>query len=288
MSFRGVYTALVTPFNDGCEIDYNSLENIVEKQIMAGVSGVVVCSTTGEGMLLTQNEKIKTAKFVQKIIKNRAKLIISMCEDNILTLFDDLRKFEKLSPDAYLLSLPYYVKPNFKGLVEFVKAFASKTKTPVVLYYAPHRSSQVLTIEQLKTLCTCSSNIVGIKDASGDLMVTASLCGVKPNFSVLCGNDDLVIPSIKLGAVGIVSVASNALPKKFVDIFKTKELYAAIYDEISVFVESLKCDINPVPIKFAMNCFGCCTSRVRLPLYELDSNKKTIIREAVSKLSKTK
>ena len=290
-NFNGVYTALITPFNEDGRIDYSVFKNMIDAQIEAGVRGIVVNSTTGENFNLTKNEKIKTAKMAQKYIKSRSKLIISVGCGSFNDVLDELELYSKYNADAILLNLPCYVRPNFSGLRKFVYECAQKSNIPIILYYVPKRSGQFLNAEELLTLINISPNIIGIKYADSNLSLVAELAKLTTK-TIFCGEDVLLEEFLKLGATSAISVASNAFPKivvNFVSNFKNEESLAYInYSKFKSIIKNLFSETNPILIKHLLNLMGQNVGNTRLPLDMPSNENKNIIKEDLFKLKEQK
>ena len=285
--FKGVYTALVTPFDENGKVDYNSLKKLLDKQIEANISGVVINSTTGEGPSLTKNEKTKIANFVQKYLKNRAKLIISVGFGGFTDVLEDIKTFSKYKPDAILLNLPCYIKPNFSGLSKFVLACINESSVPIILYYVPSRSGQFLNTSQLLSLINLSPKIIGLKFADSNLAQLAELAKTS-NKIIFCGEDSLLEEFLKLGATASISVASNAFPKvvaSFMAGFKNEDSLAYLnFIKIKAIIKSLFLETNPILIKHLLNLMGFNVGSTRLPLDFPKVENKNKIKEELFKL----
>lgn len=291
IDFSGVYTAIITPFNSNGVIDYGVFKQQIEKQIEGGVNGIVVNSTTGEGFSLSEKDKQKNANFAQKQIKKRVKLIICVGEANIANTINSLNSFERYRPDAFLLNLPYFVKPNFSGLLKYVATCAKATSVPIVLYYVPKRSGQSLLTFQLIFLLNCHPNIVGIKFASDNLAQLSELAKQKDKF-VLTGEDTLFEESLKLGAVGAISVISNAFPKIVSNFVKKYNHHNDVdylnFQNIKPIIKDLFLETNPVGIKHLLNLMSANVGVPRLPLCEAGQELKDKLKEDLFKLKQQK
>ena len=285
--FNGVFTALVTPFDSKSQVDYKELKRLLDKQLNAKIDGVVINSTTGEGLNLNEKEKQKTANFVQKYVKNRAKIIISVggcCYNNTIS---EIKNFSKINPDAFLLKLPFFIKPNFSGLVKYVAGCAKATNVPIILYYVPARSGQYLSADQLTILLNVSSNVVALKYADKNLDQLSKLAKLKTK-TILCGEDDLLEECLKLGANGAISVASNAFPKQIVSfVLNFKNENSIAYKDfcgLKPIIKSLFLESNPILIKYLLNLLGFNVGKTRLPLDEPSLNSKNQIKEELFKI----
>lgn len=282
--FRGIATALVTPFDkDG--IDYTSLGRIIEFQLTHGVDALVVCGTTGEASVLTTEEKKQLIDFAVRQTRHRVPVIAG-------TGSNDTRKACELSEyacsvgaSALLAVTPYYNKTTPKGLIRSYEEIASSSDKPVIVYNVPSRTGVNITPEQYARLAEIP-NIEGIKEANGDLSqfaYTSSLC--KGKLRLYSGSDELLLPFLSLGGDGVISVAANVVPKRM------KKLYTAflsgdhkkaseMQDALTPLERALFCETNPVPVKTALYYMGLCEKRFRLPLCEMaEENEKKLVSE---------
>ena len=285
MEFSGVFTALVTPFDKNEKINFKVLKNVLNNQINAGVSGVVCNATTGEGINLTKKEKIKLIKFYLKNIDKKIKVLACVGNMSTSETIAEIKLFNKFDIDGFLLNMPFFNKPNESGLIAHLEKIAKNSQKPIIIYNVPSRSGLKLNENVINKICKIKQ-IAGIKEASGDLNLIFK-SAQNNNFSVLSGCDELFLPSLMLGANGIISVASNIYPKEMVNIynlFKNKKYNEAkkLFFEIENILKVLFVESNPIPIKFALNCVGEKVGATRLPLGELSLENKCKIRNALS------
>ena len=273
MVFKGCATALVTPFNKNGEVDYYSLKNLIEFQIANGVKGLVVLGTTGEAPTITQEERTKIIKFCVCLVSKRVPLIVGCGSNSTSVAIKHVIEAESLGADAVLVVTPYYNKCSQFGLIKHYKAIASSTKLPVIVYNVPSRTGVNILPETMLKIAKLK-NIVGIKEACGNINQLAELCKILPNnISVYSGDDLLTMPAICLGANGVISVTSNCYPELVQnmcdfafnhDLFNAKRLHEYLFD----INKALFLDVNPICVKFYMNLIGFNVGTTRLPLTE--------------------
>ena len=276
--FTGIATAIVTPMKER-GVDYDALAFLIERQIESGISAIVVNGTTGESATLTDKESESVIKFSVKTAAKRIKIIAG-------TGSNDTRHAEKLTEyacksdvDGVLLVTPYYNKATQKGLIESYAKIADASDKPCILYNVPSRTGCNILPETVKEL-SYHPKIVGIKEASGNISQVAeiiSLC--KEDFAVYSGNDDMILPVLSLGGKGAVSVLSNILPtetRKICDAFFSGDISAAAktQTELIPIIKGLFSEVNPIPVKAVLAKKGFIENRLRLPLTEMDEEKR--------------
>jgi 4-hydroxy-tetrahydrodipicolinate synthase len=272
--FSGTYTALVTPFRNDT-FDQAAFASLIETQIAGGVDGIVPVGTTGESPTLDHDEHLKVIKEAVKVAKGRTKVIAGTGSNSTAEAIDLTVAAEKAGANAALLVAPYYNKPSQEGLFLHYSKIAEATKLPLILYSIPGRCGIEIAPDTVKRLAKACPTIVAIKEAGGTVeRVHALRHAVPDNFDILSGDDSLTIPFIASGARGVISVASNIVPKEISDMVRaalkgdfvtarvTHERFYAFFKEL--FVEP-----NPVPIKFALASKGLIAPDVRLPLCQM-------------------
>ena len=270
--FRGVYTALITPFTDIGTVDYKALERIVEQQIEAGIDGLVPCGTTGESPTLSHEEHDRVIAQTIKYAAGRVPVIAGTGSNATTEAIRLSQHAEDAGADAVLLVNPYYNKPTQKGLYLHFKAIAEATALPVVLYNVPGRTGVNMTAETTVRLARDCKNIVAIKEASGSLEQVDEIIKNKPaDFDVISGDDALTFPMISCGAVGVISVIGNALPKEFSRMIRLEfngEYNAAreIHHRFTDLFSLLFVDGNPAGVKAMLHEMGMIENVLRLPL----------------------
>ena len=271
MQLKGVFTALVTPFRDG-GIDEKALKKLIGFQIASGVDGIVPCGTTGEAPTLSYEEHEKVIELAVKYAAGRVPVIAgtgSNCTDEAIELTN---KAKKLGADACLLTTPYYNKPTQEGMVSHFTAIAAQTGLPVVLYNIPGRTGVNMTPETIARLAKVK-NIIAIKEAAGSVTQVSEIYRLtNGKFTILSGDDGLFLPMMSVGAVGVVSVFSNIMPKELKALYKAfmveKNIAKAIklHTKYMPLFQNLFIETNPIPIKEAMYRMGMIAREYRLPL----------------------
>ena len=268
--FTGVCTALVTPFIHE-EINYPLLERLLERQLLAGISTVVLAGTTGEAPTLSDEEKSKMITRAKNFVGNDCMIIAGTGTNSTTHAVKISCEAEKAGADALLVVAPYYNKGNQDGLIKHFLAIASAVSIPIILYNVSSRTGHDLSVEIYRELSQCS-NIVGVKEASSDITKISKIrYSCKENFHIWTGNDDLIVPAISLGSKGVISVLSNLCPEETVEMANAAlrndyETAGAYQAALSPLIEILFSETNPIPIKYAMRYAGFDCGECRLPL----------------------
>ena len=280
--FTGAATAIITPFKDG-KIDYVSFKKIIEDQIAGGVDGIVVAGTTGEAATLTHEEHCECIDFVVKEVDGRVPVIAGTGSNDTAYGIELSQYACKAGADALLLVTPYYNKATPKGLIKNFLETAEKTDKPIILYNVPSRTGCNISLPVYKELAK-HERIVAVKEASGNISAIAELiaeCG--DYFDIYSGNDDQIVPIMSLGGKGVISVLSNVLPRETHELcnlclngnYKDAAEMQLKYLKL---INTLFCEVNPVPVKTAMAALNYCTEEMRLPLCEMDdANKEKLL-----------
>lgn len=282
--FTGVCTALVTPFLDG-KVNYPMMEQLLRRQIDAGVRAVVICGTTGEAPTLTDEEKLELFCRAKSYTGNDC-IIIAGTGCNCTSHTAQLSlSAQEAGADALLIVSPYYNKATPEGLVAHYMTVAHTVSIPVILYNVPGRSGLDIPVNVCQRLAPLP-NIVGIKEASTEIGKVTKLCRTCPNMTVWTGNDDLVVPAISLGAKGVISVLSNLLPLRTMAMTNAAlsgdlDTAAALQQQLQPLIELLFCEPNPIPVKAAMRYLGYDCGSPRLPLTELSKENKERLKKAL-------
>ncbi len=269
--FTGVYTALVTPFKNG-RLDEAALEKLVKAQIKGGVEGVVPAGTTGESPTLTVEEHIRVIELCVKFANGKVNVIAGTGGNSTSEAIYLTKAAEKVGADASLQVAPYYNRPTQEGLFQHFHAIARATKLPLVLYNIPSRCGVEIAVETVDRLAHDSVNILGIKEAGGSVDRVSQLrstLGV--NFSILCGDDGLTLPFMSVGAHGVISVASNIIPKEMVHLVKAcrmgkLDVALKLHSKYYSLFKDLFIETNPAPVKAALGLQGLIAEELRLPL----------------------
>lgn len=281
--FRGAATALITPFRDGA-VDYEAFGTILDFQLDAGISALVVCGTTGEASTMTEREQIDTVAFAVRRVSGRVPVIAGAGSNNTAHAIELSRECCRVGADALLVVTPYYNKTSQKGLVRMYTEIADSAEKPLILYNVPSRTGVNIEPSTYAALAD-HPNIAGIKEAGGNfskIAETVSLVGDK--LALYSGNDDQTVPMLALGASGVISVLSNVLPAETErmcrlffegDVKESARMQCGLIPLIS----ALFSDVNPIPVKEAMAMLGYCTPQMRLPLVALDEGKRKALRD---------
>ena len=271
--FVGSGTAIVTPYR-GYEVDYDKMAELIEMQYEGGTSALIICGTTGENPTQTIEEHAKVVDFSVKHTAGRMKTIAGVGSNDTMTALELGKAAEDSGVDGILMVTPYYNKTSQKGLVEHFSYVADRVKVPMILYNVPGRTSIGIAADTYKILSQ-HPNINGVKEASGDISLfckTRALCG--DDLYIWSGNDDNTIPMMAMGAKGVISVASNIVPDvvtKLCDHCLKGEIDAAsqIYYKYAQLFDDLFIEVNPIPVKTAMNLMGLDVGNLRLPLVDM-------------------
>lgn len=287
--FTGAGVALVTPMNEDGSVNYKKLEEILEFQIAGGTDAIIICGTTGEASTLTDEEHLECIRFACEVVKKRIPVIAgtgSNCTESAVYLS---KEAEKAGVDGLLLVTPYYNKATQNGLKAHYKKIAAAVQVPIILYNVPSRTGTTLAPQTVVDLCTEVPNIVGVKDATGDLSEVAQLLSIADGkVDVYSGNDDQIVPVLSLGGKGVISVLSNILPKEthdmvesFLngDVKKSQELQLRYF----ALIKALFSEVNPIPVKKAMNLMGMEVGSLRLPLTEMEEEHAVKLAEEMKK-----
>ncbi len=280
--FKGAATAIITPFKNG-EIDYESFGRLIDWQIEEGIAAIVAVGTTGEGSTLTDQEHKDAIKFCVEKVAGRVPVIAGTGSNDISYAIELTKYSCEIGADAMLLVTPYYNKATQKGLVASFKAIADASTKPCILYNVPSRTGCNLLPATVLELSE-HPNIVGIKEASGNISQIAELCAlVGDKIDVYSGNDDQIVPVLSLGGVGVISVLSNLMPaatQKMCDDYMSGNVDDARRSQLSLLplINALFCEVNPIPVKAAMAAMDYCENSLRLPLTVMEeAHEKTLL-----------
>lgn len=282
MKFVGTYTAIVTPFLNG-ELDDAALERLIKLQIRGGVDGVVPVGTTGESPTLTYEEHLEVIGLTVELVAGRVKVLAGTGGNSTEEAIFLTQQAEQIGADGSLQVAPYYNKPGQEGLYQHFKAIAQSTKLPLVLYSVPGRCGIEIGVETIRRLAADFKNIVGIKEAGGQPDRVSQLrAAVGPKFTILSGDDSLTLPFMSVGAQGVVSVASNIIPKQVSQMVKNYaagKSAAALKSHTQYYpvFKNLFIESNPVPVKAALAMMGVITEEYRLPLVPMEPKNREIL-----------
>ena len=284
--FRGTYTALVTPFRDG-EIDAAALEQLLERQIAGGVNGVVAVGTTGESPTLSRDEREQVIRLTLEVVNGRCQVLAGTGSYSTREAIAATVAAEKMGADGALIVAPYYNKPSQEGLFRHFQAIARSTSLPIMLYNIPGRCGIDIAADTVERLSYDCGNVVSIKEASGSVDRVSELRIRMPEaFTILSGDDGLTVPFLAVGAIGVVSVASNLLPAEvcaLVDLFRRGDIAGAqaMHRRLAGIFKDLFIEPNPVPVKQALAWRGEMSSEVRLPLCEMTAANEARLRKTL-------
>ncbi len=287
--FEGAGVALITPFKESGEIHYEKLEEIVEEQIAGGTDSIIVCGTTGEAATLTHAEHIKEIQFVCEVVAGRIPVIAGTGSNCTATAVYLSQCAQEAGADGLLLVSPYYNKTTQKGLKVHFTEIAQAVKLPLLLYNVPSRTGVNIAPETIVSLCRDVENIVGVKEASGNFSAIAKIASLSNGWvDIYSGNDDQTVPMMALGAKGVISVLSNIAPRQVHEMCAAyfagdTEKASRMQIEAIPLIEALFCEVNPIPVKEAMNLMGKEVGPLRRPLVEMEpDNRERLRREMVS------
>ena len=275
--FTGAGVAIVTPFKENGEVNYEEFAKQIELQIAGETDAIIVCGTTGEASTLSHEEHLDVIRYCIKVVNGRIPVVAgtgSNCTETAVYLSQEA---EKAGADALLVVTPYYNKVTQKGLYEHFKIVADSVKIPVILYNIPGRTGGVNILpETVVRLCTEVENIVGVKDATGNISQVAKLMSLADGkVDLYSGNDDQIVPILSLGGKGVISVLSNVAPKQTHDICAKYfegdvEGSRKIQLDAIELIDALFCEVNPIPVKKALNLMGLNAGPLRRPLTEME------------------
>lgn len=286
--FKGCATALATPFSDG-KIDFVAFKKMIERQIEGGVSALVICGTTGEASTMSIDEHLSCIDFALSIANNRVPIIAgsgSNCTKKAIHLS---KEASKLGCDALLVVTPYYNKASDEGLVSHFTSIADESECPIMLYNVPSRTGVSIPLNVYEKLSD-HDNIIGVKEASGNIAsISKLISSVGDKLQVYSGNDDQILPILSIGGLGVVSVVSNIVPdvtQKICDYYFSNDTKSAqkLQIELNPLINALFCEVNPIPLKYALERLNICSGELRLPLCEASKKVKEQIDLALSGL----
>jgi 4-hydroxy-tetrahydrodipicolinate synthase len=283
--FKGCGTAIATPFNEK-GVNLQEFSKLVEDQIQNGVDSIIVCGTTGESSTMTEKERLETIECAVKVSNGRIPIIAGTGSNNTKAVIEMNQKVEKLGVDGVLIVTPYYNKTTQEGLIRHYTEIAKNTTLPIILYNVPSRTGVNIKPETAYELSKIE-NIVAIKEASGDLSQvaqTANLCG--KNLNIYSGNDDQILPILSIGGIGVISVLSNVRPKYTHDLCynyfegNTQKATKMQIDAIPL-INALFSEVNPIPVKEALNICGYNFGEPRLPLIPMSKGKRDVLEKCL-------
>ena len=285
--FKGAGVAIVTPMNADGSVNYEQFAKLIEFQIANGTDAIIVCGTTGESSTLTHEEHLDVIRYCVEAVAGRVPVVAgtgSNCTETAIYLSTEA---EKMGVDGLLLVSPYYNKATQNGLYAHFKAVADSVKIPVILYNVPSRTGCNITPETIVRLCTDVENIVGVKEASGNISQIASLAALADGkVDIYSGNDDQIVPILSLGGIGVISVLSNVAPAQTHAICENY-LKGNVAESLRLQLEAMElchalfCEVNPIPVKKALNLMGMNAGALRMPLSEMEEKNAARLEKAM-------
>lgn len=288
--FTGAGVALITPMNEDGSVNYSKLKEILEYQIAHKTDAIIICGTTGEASTLSDEEHLECIRYTCEVVNGRIPVIAGTGSNCTQSAIELSQKAEESGADGLLLVTPYYNKATQNGLKAHYKAIAEAVSIPIILYNVPSRTGTKMAPQTVVDLCSEVPNIVGVKDATGDISEVAELLSLADGkVDLYSGNDDQIVPVLSLGGKGVISVLSNILPEETHnmvesylqgDVEKSRKLQLQYFD----LVKALFCEVNPIPVKKAMNLMGMQVGGLRLPLTEMEEQNAARLAEEMRKV----
>ena len=283
--FKGAGVALITPFHEDGSVNYEKLTEILEEQIAEGTDAIVAVGTTGEAATLTEDEHIEVVAHTVKVVNHRIPVIAGTGSNCTATAVDLSQRAEKAGADGLLLVTPYYNKATQKGLYAHYKSIADAVSIPCILYNVPGRTGMKIEPKTMADLYYNVKNIVGVKEATGDVGATSDLMRlVDEDFLLYSGEDGIIVPLLSIGGSGVISVLSNVAPKQTAEICKkwfAGDVKGAWEEQKRALplIHSLFMEVNPIPVKAGMNLQGKAVGGLRLPLTEMEEAHQEVLKE---------
>ena len=287
--FEGAGVALVTPFKANGDVNYDKLEEILEEQIAGGTDAIVICGTTGEASTMSPEEHLSVIKYGCEVVKGRIPVVAGTGSNCTREAVYMSQKAEEAGADGVLLVTPYYNKATQNGLIAHFTTIAEAIKIPALLYHIPGRTGVTMKPETIVSLCKNVPNIVGVKEASGNFSSIATMMNMADGcIDVYSGNDDQIVPLLSMGGKGVISVLSNVAPKQTHDIcqkFFDGDVKGSLQMQLDAIplISALFSEVNPIPVKAAMNMMGKEVGPLRLPLTEMEPEHQAQLKQALGK-----
>ena len=287
--FRGAGVALVTPFHEDGSVNYEKLAELVEEQIAGGTDAIIACGTTGEAATMSEEEHMDVIRFIIKAVNHRIPVIAGTGSNCTATAIDLSKQAEEAGAEGVLLVTPYYNKATQGGLIQHYEAVAGAISLPCILYNVPSRTGVTIPPETMAYLYQHVENIVGVKDATGNIsMITKLMSLVDENFLLYSGDDDQIVPLLSVGASGVISVLSNVAPRQTHEICQKwfdGDIKGAREAQFKAYplIKALFAEVNPIPVKAALNLMGKNVGSLRLPLTEATDSTKALLKDEMTK-----
>lgn len=286
--FKGAGVAIVTPFTQDYKVNFEELGKMIDFQIAGGTDAIIICGTTGESSTLTHEEHDECIKFAVEHTAGRVPVIAGTGSNSTAEAIRLSTHAQNNGADALLLVTPYYNKATQKGLIQHYTAIANSVDLPIILYNVPSRTGVNILPQTAVTLAKNVKNIVAIKEASGNISQVAELAALADGcIDIYSGNDDQVVPLLSLGGVGVISVLSNVMPKLTHDMVMSYlngdvKLSRQLQLSVMNLNKALFCEVNPIPVKEALNMMGWNAGAVRSPLCEMEPQHKELLRKELA------
>ena len=285
--FKGAGVAIVTPMKENGEVHYEKLNELIEMQIAAGTDAIIIAGTTGESATLSMEEHHEVIRAAVEYTKHRIPVIAGTGSNDTPTAIQLTKEAEELGADAALLVTPYYNKATQKGLIAHYSRIADETKLPLILYNVPSRTGTNIAAETAAELFRTKSNIVGLKDATGNFtQASRTMALTDGKLELYSGEDAIILPLLSLGAIGVISVWSNVAPKDVHDLVTLwlsgeQDKARAIQFKGLDLVDALFCEVSPGPVKEAMNLMGMNVGPLRMPLCEMEEKNREYLKKTM-------
>lgn len=286
--FKGAGVAIVTPFTQDDKVNFEELGKMIDFQIAGGTDAIIICGTTGESSTLTHEEHDECIKFAVEHTAGRVPVIAGTGSNSTAEAIRLSTHAQNNGADALLLVTPYYNKATQKGLIQHYTAIANSVELPIILYNVPSRTGVNILPQTAVTLAKNVKNIVAVKEASGNISQVAELAALADGcIDIYSGNDDQVVPLLSLGGVGVISVLSNVMPKLTHDMVMSYlngdvKLSRQLQLSVMNLNKALFCEVNPIPVKEALNMMGWNAGAVRSPLCEMEPQHKELLRKELA------
>ena len=285
--FTGAGTALVTPMNADGSVNFPKMKELIEFQITNGIDALIICGTTGEASTMSDDVQVECVRFAKEVAAGRCPIIAGAGSNDTAHCIELAQACEKAGADGVLLVTPYYNKATQKGLILHYTAIANAINIPIILYNVPGRTGCNLAPKTVAELAKVK-NIVAVKEASGNLSQVAEIAAlVGPDFDIYSGNDDQILPVLSLGGKGVISVLSNVAPKQTHDMvakFFEGDIQGSIKLQLDAIelIGALFCEVNPIPVKAALNLMGYEVGSCKLPLCDMEPKNLETLRTAMT------
>ena len=285
--FKGAGVAIVTPMKENLEINYDKLDEMLEEQIAGGTDAIIICGTTGESATMTEEEHSEAIRFTVERVKHRIPVIAGTGSNCTRTAVELSKEAEKDGADGLLLVTPYYNKATQNGLIAHYTQICSEVNLPAILYNVPSRTGCNIQPQTLAQLVKNVDNIVGVKEASGNIGAVAQIMHLcDGNIDLYSGNDDQVVPLLSLGGIGVISVLSNIAPAYVHDMvyrYLSGDVEGSCKMQLDALpmCDALFCEVNPIPVKAALNLMGKEVVPLRAPLTEIEPAHKDVLEKAM-------